>query len=133
MAALRVRFCSAAESGRTQKDHVMPLVRTALIATAACLIGAAAYAQPTAGDNTPPAGDTTQSMPQTPPDNTTAAPPPASQDMSGAQTGAAVNTSATATSDQVIASQPVPDTPANRAKYGKPLSRAGKRTAPAGN
>jgi len=125
MAALRVRFCSAAELGRTQKDHVMPLVRTALIATAACLIGAAAYAQPTAGDNTPPAGDTTQSMPQTPPQ--------ASQDMSGAQTGAAVNTSATTTSDQVIASQPVPDTPANRAKYGRPLSRAGKRTAPVGN
>jgi hypothetical protein len=73
-------------------------------------------------------------MPQTAPDNNTpSAAPQASQDMSGAQTGAAVNTSATTTSDQVIASQPVPDTPANRAKYGKPLSRAGKRTAPAGN
>jgi hypothetical protein len=54
-----------------------------------------------------------------------------------APTGAATNTSATVTTDangtQVIASQPVPDTPANRAQYGKPMSRAGKRTAPAGN
>ncbi len=28
---------------------------------------------------------------------------------------------------------PVPDTAENRAKYGQPMSRAGKRTAPAGN
>ncbi|HEY1752099.1 MAG TPA: hypothetical protein VGG29_12620 [Caulobacteraceae bacterium] len=110
----------------------MPLVRSALIATAACLIGAAAYAQTTTGDTTPPAGDTTQSMPQTP-DNSQVAAPQTSPDMS-AQTGTSVNTSATATGgNEVIASQPVPDTPANRAKYGKPLSRAGKRTAPAGN
>ena len=34
---------------------------------------------------------------------------------------------------EVIASQPVPDTPANRKAYGQPMSRAGKRTAPAGN
>ena len=34
----------------------MPLVRSALIATAACLIGAAAYAQSTTTDQTMPAG-----------------------------------------------------------------------------
>ena len=34
---------------------------------------------------------------------------------------------------QVIASAPVPDTPANRARYGQPLSHAGKMTAPRGN
>jgi hypothetical protein len=28
---------------------------------------------------------------------------------------------------------PIPDTPANRAKYGGPMSRAGKHTAPRGN
>jgi hypothetical protein len=28
---------------------------------------------------------------------------------------------------------PVPDTPENRKKYGKPMSNAGKRTAPRGN
>ena len=33
----------------------------------------------------------------------------------------------------VINSPPVPDTPENRAKYGQPMSRAGKLTTPAGN
>ena len=33
----------------------------------------------------------------------------------------------------LIASRPVPDTPANRAKYGEPMSRAGQRTAPIGD
>jgi len=96
----------------------MPLVRTALMATAACLIGATAYAQTT---DAPPADQT---------------PPPASAptDMN-APTGAASNASATVDQNgtQVIASQPVPDTRANRAAYGQPLSRAGKRTAPRGN
>ena len=34
---------------------------------------------------------------------------------------------------RVVTNGPVPDTPENRARYGQPLSRAGKRTAPAGN
>jgi len=33
----------------------------------------------------------------------------------------------------LIASQPVPDTPENRAKFGQPMSRAGKHTAPLGD
>lgn len=33
----------------------------------------------------------------------------------------------------LIASPPVPDTPQNRARYGQPLSNAGRRTPPAGN
>lgn len=37
------------------------------------------------------------------------------------------------TSTVTVASQPVPDTPANRAAFGQPLSRAGKRTAPIGD
>jgi hypothetical protein len=32
-----------------------------------------------------------------------------------------------------VTNGPVPDTPANRAKYGRPMSNAGRRTAPAGN
>ena len=95
----------------------MPLVRTALMATAACLIGATAYAQT---DNTAPQ--------QPPPQSSMPADATAS-------TGGAANTSATVDANgvQVIASAPVPDTPANRAAYGQPLSRAGKRTAPRGN
>ena len=33
----------------------------------------------------------------------------------------------------VTSNAPVADTPENRAKYGKPMSNAGKRTAPQGN
>ncbi|MDG2522460.1 hypothetical protein P7B02_12980 [Caulobacter segnis] len=33
----------------------------------------------------------------------------------------------------VVSNGPVADTPENRAKYGQPMSRAGKRTDPAGN
>ena len=101
----------------------MPLVRTTLLAAAACLIGATAYAQP---DQTTGQAD----MSQPPAASTTT-----TTDMS-AQTGATSATSATvdaSTGAQVIASQPVPDTVANRAAYGQPLSRAGKRTAPRGN
>lgn len=108
----------------------MRLVRSALIAMTACLIGAAAYAQPSPTDQTPPAGDASMSQPSS--DN--AAPPPADT-TAPASVGAAANTSATVDANgvQVIASQPVPDTPANRAAYGAPLSRAGKHTAPRGN
>ena len=107
----------------------MPLVRTALMATAACLIGATAYAQT----------DNTQAPQQPPPQSSM----PADQGAAPADQGAApadaptagANASATvdASGNQVIASQPVPDTKANRTTYGQPLSRAGKRTAPAGN
>ena len=33
----------------------------------------------------------------------------------------------------VVSNAPVADTPANRARYGGPLSRTGKRTPPVGN
>lgn len=33
----------------------------------------------------------------------------------------------------VVTNGPIPDTPVNRARYGAPLSRAGKATAPAGD
>jgi hypothetical protein len=55
---------------------------------------------------------------------------------------AAVNTSGVITEtrqtapDQLntlVTNGPVPDTPENRAKYGSPMSNAGKRTQPAGN
>ena len=33
----------------------------------------------------------------------------------------------------VISNQPVADTPTNRARYGQPMSNAGRQTAPIGN
>jgi hypothetical protein len=35
--------------------------------------------------------------------------------------------------NRLVTNGPVPDTPANRARFGKPLSHAGKKTAPTGN
>jgi hypothetical protein len=98
------------------------------MATAACLIGATAYAQT----------DNTQAPQQPPPQSSMPADQgaaPADQAAPPAAPTAGANASATVDSsgNQVIASQPVPDTKANRAAYGQPLSRAGKRTAPAGN
>jgi hypothetical protein len=105
----------------------MPLVKTALIATAVCLFGATAYAQTDNSSQAPQQPPPQSSMPA---DQNAQAPADASS-----PNGAAANASATvdANGTQVIASQPVPDTRANRASYGQPLSRAGKRTAPKGN
>jgi hypothetical protein len=95
-----------------------------MLATAACLIGATAYAQTDNGAQAPQQPPPQTSMPadQAPADAT-------------APTGVAGNASATVGANGVvtIASQPVPDTPENRKAFGQPLSRAGKRTAPKGN
>jgi hypothetical protein len=69
------------------------------------------------------------------------APPPAepaasaSTDVTAsAATTAAADTSASASfTSMTVTNGPVPDTAENRAKYGQPMSRAGKRTAVAGN
>ena len=52
-----------------------------------------------------------------------------------AQTGGGVETSAIVNGEtvQVISSQPVPDTPENRSRFGQPLSHAGKMTQPIGD
>lgn len=118
----------------------MSLIRYALVAAAASMLAGAAVAQATSSgstDNMPSA-----SGPQTGTDQMNAPaeqnPPPAAADTSGpptAQTAVGTETSAVVNgqSVQVVSSQPVPDTPENRAKYGQPLSRAGKRTKPIGN
>jgi hypothetical protein len=104
----------------------MPLARYALAAAAACLIGGVAVAQPAPSDNAQPPANPPATSDQTPPPAQPAATAQPPSQTTEAPTGAAANTSATA-------GAPVPDTPANRAKYGQPLSRAGKRTKPAGN
>jgi hypothetical protein len=112
----------------------MPLVRYALAAAAACLLGGAAYAQTGADQSAPPPADQSAAQPA---DNSGAAAPPAADNTQPgiAATGAGTETSAVVNGQtvEVISSQPVPDTKANRAKYGQPLSRAGKRTKPIGN
>lgn len=83
-----------------------------------------------------------------PPADTTAAPateepaPPAAEESADATTTttdvaaapAATTAAANASfTNMTVTNGPVPDTPENRAKYGAPLSRAGKMTAARGN
>jgi len=75
----------------------------------------------------PPATDAPPAAPAAAPID--AAPPAAAIPA----TQAAMPASATTDAAQVVSNGPVPDTPANRAKYGKPMSHAGRHTAPAGN
>ena len=139
----------------------MKLIHLATATAAVALLGGAAYAQqpqpqkgPTAGSVTGdwngahaptddkqyqekvtvPVGATPPAAEAAPPADTTAT---ASADISTdvtapapATTGAAANASFTTT---LVTNGPVPDTPENRAKYGAPLSRAGKMTAARGN
>lgn len=94
---------------------------TAVAATA--LIGGAVFAQ----------------QPTTP--STDTAPPTTSAPAQAAPTGTATATSVTTADPSsgatvtvtTLTNGPVPDTPANRAKYGQPMSNAGKRTPAKGN
>lgn len=110
----------------------MPLIRYALFAAAASLIGGVACAQGAADQAAAPPADTSSAPPTA---GMSSAMPPATDKSAVAPTGAGTETSAIVNGQtvQVIASQPVPDTPENRAKYGQPLSHAGKRSKPIGN
>ena len=132
-------------------------------ATAAALLGGAAFAQPGAvnppasnqlpagvatgnaavneptpsgqagsGDVTAPSGSAAGAINSTGSLNSSAS----SSDAASVAPAAGAPTerapSATAGAD-VISNGPVPDTPANRAKYGQPMSHAGRMTKAAGN
>ena len=108
----------------------MIILRRVLTASAAVALamGTAAIAQSYGGEPAQGAPAATQADPA---------------NAAGANVAATVVTPDSAPPAQVAALQngdnttvtngPVPDTPANRAKYGKPMSHAGRRTAPAGN
>lgn len=90
----------------------------------------------------------TNPTPETPATSTDMAADPAASPSATAAPAAGVNTAGTvpvssqspeaqaslkAGDPNVVSNGPVADTPENRAKYGKPMSNAGKRTAPKGN
>jgi len=113
----------------------MTILRYALGLTAAVVLGGVAAAQPAqpvdhpdTSMSPPPAASTPDPSMPAPTDTTTTAAPPAAP----AATTAGADVAATA-GTQVIASAPVPDTPENRAKYGGPMSHAGKHTQAKGN
>jgi hypothetical protein len=61
-------------------------------------------------------------------------PAPMGAPMAPSAETSATNSNATAPVDNVtVTNGPVPDTPENRAKYGPPMSHAGKHSKPAGN
>jgi hypothetical protein len=87
-----------------------------------------------------PAPDQTQPSPAAAPDQTSMAPSASTAGMNTAATPAPADqlppgqAQALATGDnRMVTNGPVPDTKANRAKYGQPMSHAGKKTPPAGN
>lgn len=136
----------------------MTLTRLLTAASVAAMIGGAAMAQTTgADDNQLPSTSATGmplqgyaqhspgvTDPQVSPSTVTT--PPASATVTtgvmdhstmgaNSATTAGANVSATAptVTTTLTTNGPVPDTAENRARYGQPLSRAGKATTPAGN
>ena len=103
-------------------------------AAVALAMGTAAIAQSYGGDQSAQGGGAGSAMSAPQADPATGA---------GSNVNATVVTPDNAPPAQVMALQngnnttvtngPVPDTAANRARYGKPMSHAGRRTAPAGN
>ena len=91
-------------------------MKTLLIAAGAvALMTGAAFAQTPSEEPMAAPSDPTMSAPST---TTTTATAPGGQ---------------VTTNVQNVTNGPIPDTPENRAKYGAPMSRAGKKTAPVGN
>ncbi len=99
-------------------------MKTLKIAAAAGLLAASlagsAFAQDASGAMTPSTPSSDASQPAMTP------PTAPSADSSAANTNATVT-------EVTVTNGPVPDTPANRAKYGAPMSHAGKTSKPAGN
>jgi len=127
-------------------------VRIATAAAALTLMSGVAMAQSTAPQAGAPVNpDPTAAAPadQTMPADPAAAPPPADPTAATtmpAPTGTAVDTAGRISSSppetqatlkagdaNVVSNPPVADTPENRKLYGKPLSNAGKHSAPKGN
>ena len=116
-------------------------IKGLLIAGAAGLISSVAFAQgyengaqaPTTVNPKPSMSGPPTSMP---PSTSTAVTPAAPAASSVATDVVAISPDqarAQGLPVQIVASAPVPDTAANRAKYGGPLSMTGKRTAAKGN
>lgn len=112
----------------------MSILPASLVASvAACLLGVTAAA---AGSPSPYQASSS-SGPAAPEQGSSA--PAGSETPENSTAPGAATLNATVTVDPngdrhiLVASPPVPDTPENRAKYGGPLSNAGRRTQPADN
>jgi hypothetical protein len=113
----------------TLEDQTMFTLRTlgvALVLSAATPLIAAAQSQPNDAQSDPASGPAAATA-ATYGANAATHPIPADQ-LPPAQAQALANGD-----NKLITNGPVPDTAANRAKYGGPMSHAGKHTPPVGN
>jgi hypothetical protein len=104
-------------------------------AAAAAMLAGAAFAQPGADNSSSP-----NALPSGAEAAPSAAPAPDAAAQPGADTvapaaGAPVERTpaGSAESTDIVSNGPIPDTRANREKYGRPLSNAGRMTKPSGN
>ncbi len=106
---------------------------TPILATAAALALTGGFAA--AQTPEPPKDTPTQSAVQAPPQPAAADATASTTTTTDATTPAATQsaTPAASVTTTMVTNGPVPDTPENRAKYGQPLSNAGKKTAARGN
>jgi hypothetical protein len=110
----------------------MRILFAAAAASAIALAGAAA-AQPAPTDTPPAPPPPPAAADVTPAPAITPAPAPA-PDTSGYNSRSVTDLATAKAGDtDIVSNGPVPDTRENRAKYGMPDSRAGKRTKPRGN
>lgn len=113
---------------------------TAAAAAALALMAAPAFAQTDAPSQNDQGAVNDQSSMSS---DQSMAPAAQSATANGADTGAIVYQSSPTPAEQayslkagdptVVSNAPVPDTKANRMRYGRPLSMTGRKTAPAGN
>ena len=111
----------------TRKHILMAAIAAALAAPMA------AHAQTDQAPTVPPASQPAPAATPAPAMPATQAGTPAAATTGDPSTNAALPTTTDANGAQVVSNGPVPDTRANRMKYGKPMSAAGRHTAPAGN
>ncbi|MDB5450187.1 MAG: hypothetical protein JWQ52_1315 [Phenylobacterium sp.] len=126
--------------------YLLGAVAASALMTGAAYAQAGSSAQPTTGATTDPtvpapAGSSSTTMPSGPVNSSV------STDTTGASTTTTTDTTSTgATANSAtnyaqgasvttttLTNGPIPDTPENRAKYGKPMSHAGKRSPAKGN
>jgi hypothetical protein len=108
------------------------LIKALICAAAASTLATAALAQDNSNDRDVTAPSASQSQGPAATENSvpaTAVTPSANV----ASSTTTIDADGAVVTNQVITNGPVPDTPENRARYGQPLSHAGRMTAPRGN
>jgi len=108
------------------------LIKALLVAAAASSIAGAAFAAPTP-DSDKGTDVTAQSAPAPSASDNSVPASAVTPSANVASSTTTVDANGATVTTELVTNGPVPDTPQNRARYGQPLSHAGKLTAPKGN